>query len=62
MKTKGFNKKLVLNKKTIANLEEKEMGSARGGQETGNPYICETHLRCETPKSDIGSPCYSDFC
>ncbi len=45
MKTKRFNKKLALNKKTIANLPKKEMDTARGGQKTGNPYICITHLR-----------------
>lgn len=60
MKTKRFNKQLALNKKTIANLEEKEMDSARAGQETGNPYICETHLRCPSPVSI--TDCYSDLC
>lgn len=60
MKTKGFNKKLVLSKKTIANLGKKEMGSARGGEETGNPFICETHLRCITGYTR--RDCYSYGC
>jgi len=60
MKTRRINKKLSLHKKTIANLQEAEMDSARGGQETGNPYICETHLRCPSPYSI--TDCYSDLC
>ncbi len=31
MKTKKFSKKLTLNKKTIANLENKKMNAIRGG-------------------------------
>ncbi len=31
MKQKVFNKKLVLNKETVSNLENSDMDSARGG-------------------------------
>ncbi|HLP47074.1 MAG TPA: class I lanthipeptide [Candidatus Kapabacteria bacterium] len=51
MKTKRFNKKLVLNKKTIADLSNFEMGKIQGGLITTSRLgtcfetIC---TRCET--------------
>ena len=42
MKTKKFSKKLTLNKKTIANLKDKEMKEVNGGatNPSDNPYVC----------------------
>lgn len=41
MKTKKFNKKLVLSKRTVANLSSKEMKDAYGGIETRScPGTC----------------------
>jgi len=40
MKKKNFNKKLVLNKETVAHLETQEMDNLRGG--TYNPVVCLT--------------------
>lgn len=45
MKKKSFNKKLTLNKKTIVDLENTEMGDAKGGVNSMDTY-CET--RCPT--------------
>jgi len=44
MKTKTFNKKLSLKKKTVADLDNKEMQSAYGGAVTNERTICIT--RC----------------
>jgi hypothetical protein len=41
MKTKKFNKKLVVNKKTVANLNINDMRSAHGGAHTYNTYCPE---------------------
>ncbi len=43
MKTKTFNKKLSLKKKTVANLDNKEMQGIYGG-ETAERTVCIT--RC----------------
>lgn len=53
MKTKPFNKKLVLNKKTVSHLNRRELKAVDGGEE-----ICDTDqaptcisfqgLTCET--------------
>ena len=42
MKTKNFDKKLTLNKKTIANLKDKDMKAVNGGatNPSNNPYVC----------------------
>lgn len=54
MKSKTFQKKLTLNKSTIAQLEGKEMKHANGGWEvtspSNNPYVCciikDTKILC----------------
>lgn len=51
MKKKNFSKKLVLNKKTIANLPKENMDSIRGGSIPTVLDICFsrslcTHLDC----------------
>lgn len=46
MKAKKFNKKLALNKKTIANLKQDEMGDALGG---GSQKICSVSFCPECP-------------
>jgi natural product precursor len=50
MKNKNFNKKLVLNKKTIVDLDNTEMNNLRGGVETETPTICRTRCvsNCDT--------------
>jgi len=51
MKTKKFNKRLALNKRTIANLEKNAMGNIHGGGETD---ACTDE--CTLPQSCI-IPC-----
>ncbi len=41
MKTKSLNKKLVLNKKTVASLDKKEMSTAKGGLFTFGDIFCD---------------------
>jgi hypothetical protein len=44
MKTKKFSKKLMLNKKTIANLGNDELSQVRGGRVTVTcPIECQTN-------------------
>ena len=54
MKTKQFNKKLSLNKKTVANLNNGDMNAVQGGQslvkdtcslDTGGGFTCDI-TRC----------------
>jgi hypothetical protein len=68
MKTKKINKKLVLTKKTIANLSGAEMNVQRGGEPSD---VCTLYLpRCigitkrDCPPSVVTDPymCYSDAC
>ncbi|MCD4665286.1 MAG: class I lanthipeptide [Bacteroidales bacterium] len=61
MKKKKFNGKLVLNKKTIANLNSKELDNLRGG--TGDPpptiiQICESQVICGGTEG--GTECATD--
>ena len=42
MKTKKFNKKLVLNKKTIAHLSDDKLIKLKGGMNTPPSSICGT--------------------
>jgi hypothetical protein len=62
MKTREFNKKLVLNKKTVVNLNQEDLQSIKGGYEKTTlywcvsrnycselPRICETRLFCSVP-------------
>jgi natural product precursor len=48
MKTKNFSKKLVLKKKTVANLNTGEMNDVKGG--TG--FFCQTDATCTFDCSD----------
>ena len=41
---KSFNKTLVLNKKTVAHLNPREMNAARGGYETEIAEYCESEI------------------
>ncbi len=54
MKPKDFRKKLILNKNTIADLNNKQMKEIMGG-ETGPTTTCLTW------KSLLASGCYSDY-
>lgn len=61
MKSKNFNKKLVLNKETVFNLNNGEMNELRGGIiATRWPQWCETNEAACTeycPKSVGGVGC-----
>jgi hypothetical protein len=47
MKTKKFSRKLMLNKKTVANLNGNLMGRVRGGyQNTQTDSCCLVHTDC----------------
>jgi natural product precursor len=62
MKTKKFDKKLALGKKTVANLNLKEMKVLKGGGFTdGELVTCfET---CPTCNFEVSiDPCWSDNC
>jgi len=53
MKTKIFNKKLSLNKKTVADLNNKEMQGVHGGAETVERTICITKCATDCPVCTI---------
>ena len=48
MKTKKLTKKLVLNKETVTNLNNREMGVLQGGAKTDITCmtICDTDFSC----------------
>jgi len=54
MKTKKLSKKLLLEKRTIANLDKNAMGNLNGGDATHNPCTGD-HTYCTCPISC--SPC-----
>jgi hypothetical protein len=62
MKPMKFNKKLSLNKKTVANLNGKEMNYVFGGVALSAPYNCFTFMATCGPNSCApgNSNCYSD--
>jgi hypothetical protein len=65
MKTKKFDKKLALNKQTIANLGTKEMHAIAGGAETQTAacntciYTCMTV--CENCTEECTEGCITDI-
>ena len=58
MKSKKFDKKLNLNKKTVANLNRMAMNEAYGGYKPkpSIPFCIETNS-CPTNNSDAGGAC-----
>ena len=59
MKSKNFSKKLMLNKKTIAHLDNKEMKVAHGGTgDTEEPGCAVPGTLTECPIPNITNPCY----
>lgn len=74
MKTKKFEKKLGLKKKTIANLNNQEMVTANGGVEETNYRTCiqptascdtcliETCVTCETCETCVTCTCGASAC
>jgi len=46
MKQKRFDKRLVLNKKTVSNLTENQMEQVKGGVYKTDPDFCRTDLTC----------------
>ena len=62
MKTKAFNKRLVLNKTTVANLENGQMAGVKGGRRNtswADPCDCNTSANdpCHC-NSSVNDPCY----
>lgn len=62
MKQKRIEKKLVLNKKTVADLSRVDMDSARGGTIYSvfwwqSCYTCQTCLECQTDDITCGLMC-----
>ncbi len=57
MKTKKFNKKLTLNKKTVVNLDSSNMNGVQGG-------IVETYYTCPTNLTHCRTRCatYCPLC
>jgi natural product precursor len=57
MKTKQFEKRLTLNKKTIADLSDEQMNRVKGGcasrpgETSCNTYWCTYILTCPAPKT-----------
>jgi natural product precursor len=65
MKPKSFRKKLNLNKKTVANLNGREMGLLKGGMTTpgictvdGNTCPCADSAETNCPRSSAYPPGY----
>ena len=56
MKTKRYDKRLKLNKKTITELSEKDMNRAFGGQETIAGPRCVSVYTCY-PVNTYQTPC-----
>jgi len=57
MKTRRFYKKLVLNKKTVANLNSDEMNVVQGGL----TLQCQTKWvpTCDEPYTGLGERCHT---
>lgn len=49
MKTKKFSKRLMLNKKTVAHLDNNEMKVANGGQDPSAAGMCPTYGKASCP-------------
>ncbi|MDQ1354004.1 MAG: hypothetical protein QG657_4313 [Acidobacteriota bacterium] len=49
MKPKNFNKKLMLNKKTVAHLGNNEMNAAHGGRPVSLDGECPTYGKVSCP-------------
>jgi natural product precursor len=56
MKTREFNKKLSLNKKTIVHLHTNEMGDIKGGDTSIQSFCC-TLSKCLTYCGPAGAYC-----
>jgi hypothetical protein len=69
MKPRNFNKKLVLKKRTIANLSTGEMTKLRGGLTRTHPFVCPTYtttcedytLTCANTDICTQNPC-TEYC
>lgn len=67
MKPKKFSNKLILNKKTITNLNQGDLGAVRGGNKTGItcvPRGCDTvFFSCEESACPTCAPsCFYTEC
>jgi natural product precursor len=64
MSPKQFSRKLILNKKTIANLNNGEMNNVKGGTvPTSGITKCTVYLPCNYPTyypDSCGTFCYTD--
>ncbi|NIM13518.1 MAG: hypothetical protein GTO45_15510 [Candidatus Aminicenantes bacterium] len=67
MKTKTFARRLVLNKTTVANLEDRQLDNVRGGTWTisCNEPCLTTSLHepcgCNTSEAEPCIPCFTRF-
>lgn len=59
MRQKRIEKKLTLNKKTIANLNGEEMSIAKGGKAVPTGSVCETECNsvCLPTCIELTNPC-----
>jgi hypothetical protein len=57
MKPKGFNKKLFLNKKTIADLESKAIGKIYGGKHLSHTTVCVQDCVTECVQKSCDQTC-----
>jgi hypothetical protein len=69
MKPKAFNKKLFLNKKTIADLDSKAIGKIYGGRPRSDTTVCVqecvtecVHHSCDNNQSQCFCPITEPFC
>jgi len=65
MKTKNFDKKLILNKKTIVTLEQEQMNELHGGT-LPTEMTCPTEIKCIPTYWDcptrLGCPTETPYC
>ena len=63
MKTKKVDSKLVLNKKTLVNLDSRELNAAKGGIETIPLTVCNcTDVDCSAMGCTVGPCAYTIDC
>jgi len=58
MKNKKLQKKLVLNKKTVSNLGDREMDKVKGGK---TELVCECTIPCPALRTDEFYTCVCTY-
>ncbi len=59
MKPKKLNQKLTLNKKTVADLSNNQMGDIRGGGQTRDETFCPCSVPAEVCETRPALQCHS---